>query len=384
MRTLVYTDYAYHQVGDSVYSERAFSLFLARVAAQLDGPTVILGRLSPPGSSGHYPIGEGVEFVALPFYGSLVSPAALLALPRSLWRAWRAVGRVDRVWALGPHPLIVALAAFARLRGKRLLLGVRQDSPAYVRARHPGRRVVHVVTDLLERWFRRLARRHPVVVVGPQLARNYAGTGRLLEISVSLVSADQIVGVEEATGKSYAGVKTMLSVGRLDAEKNPMVLVDTLALLLRGGGEWRLEVCGDGPLRPELERALADAGLDDHAEVAGYVPIDAGLSDRYRRAHALLHSSLTEGLPQILLEAFAAGLPVVASDVGGIRAAVGDCVLLVAPGDPAAAADAIADLADDPTLRERLIKAGLEYVGEHTIETESGRAARFLTGDGDA
>ena len=50
-RTLVYTDYTYHRVGGRVYSERAFSLFLARVAGALDGELTVIGRLSPePGS----------------------------------------------------------------------------------------------------------------------------------------------------------------------------------------------------------------------------------------------------------------------------------------------------------------------------------------------
>jgi glycosyltransferase involved in cell wall biosynthesis len=383
LRTLVYTDYAYHRDGDRVFSERAFSIFLACVAEALDGPTVILGRLSPPGSSGHYPIGERVEFVGLPFYRSLASPAAVLALPRSLLRAWRAVGDVDRVWALGPHPLAIALALFARLRRKQLVLGVRQDSPAYIRSRHPHNRLLHLVADLLERAFRGLAHRCRVVVVGPELAQHYQHAGGLLEIAVSLVSADQIVDVEEAAAKDYQGTKTILSVGRLDAEKNPAALVAALAELVRRGGDWRLEVCGEGPLLVRLEHAVEEAGLGDRVELAGYVPIDGGLLGRYRRAHVLLHSSLTEGLPQILLEAFAAGLPVVASEVGGIGAAVGDCVRLIPPGDTNAAAEALEQVAADPALRRRLIEAGHDYVAAHTLALESQRVARFLREDGD-
>jgi glycosyltransferase involved in cell wall biosynthesis len=379
LRTLVYTDYAYHRDGDRVYSERAFSLFLARVAARLDGETVILGRLTPGESGGgHYPIGEGVRFRPLPYYRSLASLAALAALPRSLGRAWRAVGEADRVWLLGPHPLIPLLALLARLRRKGLVLGVRQDSPAYIRSRHPGRRPLHLVADLMEWSFRRLARRAPVVAVGPELAANYAHAPALLEIAVSLVSADDVVSAADAEGRDYDGTRTVLSVGRLDNEKNPVALVEMLQRLLEAGGDWRLEICGEGPLRGAVEDAIARAGLGGRVELAGYVPFDAGLGERYRRAHVLLHSSLTEGLPQVLLEAFAAGLPVVASDVGGIRDAVGGCVRLVAPGDPAAAAAAVAEVAGDAALRRRLVEAGIEYVRGHTIEIESERVAEFL------
>jgi glycosyltransferase involved in cell wall biosynthesis len=339
---------------------------------------VILGRLSPDPEGGHYPIGDGVQLRPLPFYRSLASPAALVALPRSLARAWRAVGEADRLWLLGPHPLIPALALFARVRGKPVVLGVRQDFPVYIRSRRQGNRLLRTAADLLERGFRRLARTRPVVVVGPQLAANYAGSQRLLEIAVSLVTAEQVVALDAAVAKDYDGTKTILSVGRLDPEKNPVMLVEVLRRLVSAGGDWRLEVCGEGPLRDELARAAARAGLADRVEIAGYVPIDAGLLDRYRRAHVLLHSSLTEGLPQILLEAFAAGLPVVASDVGGIGQAVGEAARLVPAGEADAAAAAIAAIAADEDARRRLIERGRDYVLAHTLERESERVARFL------
>ena len=382
MRTLVYTDYAYHRVGDRVYSERAFSLFLARVAAALDGPTTVLGRLSPEGgSSAHYPIGEGVDFRPLPYYRSLASPAALLALPRSLGQAWRAVSAADRVWLLGPHPLILILVLFARLRRRTLILGVRQDFPAYMRSRRRNR-LLHLAADLLERAFRWTAHGAPEIVVGAEIAAHYSHSEALLEIAVSLISADQVVEPGEAAAKSYAGRRTVLSVGRLDAEKNPVMLVDVLERLLAAGGDWRLEVCGEGPLQAQLEAAVLSARLQDRVEIAGYVPIDAGLIERYRRAHVLLHSSLTEGLPQILLEAFAAGLPVVASDVGGIRDAVGDCVRLVPPGEPEAAAAAVKQVGEDEALRSQLIARGNDYVRAHTLEIESDRVASFLEAAG--
>ena len=98
--------------------------------------------------------------------------------------------------------------------------------------------------------------------------------------------------------------------------------------------------------------------MADAAELIGYVPIDEGLLDLYRGCHALLHVSWTEGVPQILFEAFAAGLPVVATAVGGVPDAVGDDALLVPPGDAQAAASALARIAREPELRDRLVAGG--------------------------
>ena len=83
----------------------------------------------------------------------------------------------------------------------------------------------------------------------------------------------------------------------------------------------------------DVEARLRELGVAEHAELLGYVPIDGGLLELYRSSHAFLHVSWTEGLPQTLFEAFAAGLPVVATAVGGVPAAVGDAALLVEPGD---------------------------------------------------
>jgi glycosyltransferase involved in cell wall biosynthesis len=170
----------------------------------------------------------------------------------------------------------------------------------------------------------------------------------------------------------------VLSVGRLEEEKNPLLLAEALQLLSADGRHWKLTVCGEGPMAGELEQELERLGVADRAELRGYVAQGDVLGRIYRDSHALLHVSWTEGLPQVLLEAFAAGLPTVATDVGGIREAVGDAVLLVPPGDPEAAAEALDRLAGDPELRARLVGAGHEYVSTRTLAHESMRVADFI------
>jgi glycosyltransferase involved in cell wall biosynthesis len=118
--------------------------------------------------------------------------------------------------------------------------------------------------------------------------------------------------------------------------------------------------------------------VEDAADVRGYVPIDGGLPELYRSSHAFLHVSWTEGLPQVLFEAFAAGLPVVATEVGGVAAAAGDAALLVPPGDAERPAAELARVGVDAELRARLVAAGLARVREHTLEAESRRVAEFL------
>jgi len=375
LRVAVYADNWYRPNPDGIYADRSLVVFIAGVAGGAER-TVLLGQLDPELPRAHYRVPDEIAFVGLPSYPSMLSPGASAAMLRSLRRFWRVLAEVDVVWLLGPHPLALAFAALAALRRRRIALGVRQDFPTYVRSRHPGRRLVHLAGDLLEHAYRLLARRCPTVVVGPDLARNYARAGRLLQISVSLVRDSDIADPAEAAARDWDGERTVLSVGRLETEKNPLLLADVVARL--DGAPWRLLVCGEGPLEGELRARLSELGVAERVELLGYLPIHGGLMERYRRANAFLHVSWTEGMPQVLLEAFAAGTPVVATAVGGVPEAAGDAALLVPPGDPDAAAEALRRLASDPALRHRLIGKGIERVRSRTLEAESARVARFL------
>src|SRR5437660_9939870 len=184
MRLAVYTDYEYSFDGTRRYGQRAFVVFLEAVGRGVER-MVLVGRLDPRPGSSHYPLDDDTELVGLPHYESLANPLAVArSLVSSLARFWRLLSDVDTVWVLGPYPHSVALALLTIARRRRLVLGVRQDMPAYVRSRRPDRRWMPVSADILEAIWRRLARRHAVVVVGPELERKYRGSRSLLSTSV--------------------------------------------------------------------------------------------------------------------------------------------------------------------------------------------------------
>lgn len=378
LRVAVYLDQAFWRDDDIVTTRRSFVVFLGAIAASLE-QMVLLGRVAPEHARSEYQVPADIRFVDLPWYENAANPLDVArAVAGSVRRLWRELPGVDAVWLFGPQPVAIVFALVALLRRRPVVLGVRQDLPAYARHRHPGRRVVHAAADLLEGAFRLLARRCPVVVVGPGLAQGYRAAAGLLESSVSLVRDADIVDPAWPAGRSYDSALQLLTVGRLDAEKNPLLLADVLARLVGEDDRWRLVVCGDGPLESELRERLGALGLTGHADLRGHVPITDGLVDLYRESHAFLHVSWTEGVPQVLFEAFAAGLPVVATAVGGVEAAAAGAALLVAPGDAEAPARELARIAHDPALREQLTSAALGRARTHTMEVEAGRVAAFL------
>lgn len=378
MRLAVYTDYTYKQDSFGVSGERAFVRFMTGLRPLVER-LVLVGRLDPDPGRSHYPLGEDVEFVGLPYYASLTRPLEVVrSFAGSARRFWRVLDDVDTVWLLGPYAHTIGFVIVALGRGRRVVLGVRQDLPRYVRSRHPDKRWMHLAADGLEAAFRALARRLPVVVVGADLAERYATSSRLLELMVSLVREADVVAESEALARAESPIRRLLSVGRLDREKNPMLLLDVIAALHAAEPEWRLVVVGDGPMRAQLEARTEELELGEVVDIRGYVPIDGELPRLYRSADAFLHVSWTEGVPQVLFEAFAAGLPVVATDVGGVGRAVGDAAVLVGPGDAEAAAAALRRLGGDPSLRRQLIRDGLGRVREHTLEAETRRLVAFL------
>jgi glycosyltransferase involved in cell wall biosynthesis len=380
VRLAIYCDYSYRRKGDEIWAQKPVVVFLAGLGLWLDRVTLV-GRLDPAGGEWAYRVPPGVDFAPLPHYPSLARPGtALRALANSIRRFWTVLDDVDGVWLLGPHPFGLIFAALAWFRGRTVSLGVRQDYPAYVKSRHPRGRMLWLAALALEGAWRLLARRYPVVVVGPDLARRYRRARHLLPISISLLKGDQAAGPEALEARDYDGDLRVLSVGRLEAEKNPLLLADVLAAL-GDDPRWRMIVCGDGPMAPDLAQRLEHLGVADRAELRGFVSLESGLVELYRSSHLLLHCSWTEGLPQVLLEASASRLPMVATAVGGVPQAVEGAALLIAPGDASAAAVALRRLAGDADLRRRLTDVAADRAREHSLEAGTERVARFLGGD---
>lgn len=372
MRLAAYEDAIYRRDADGTLTvHRAFPLFMFGLAREVDALTV-LGRLDPEPGRSHYVVPADGEFAALPHYENAADVAAVArALAGTIAQFWRVLGRVDAAWVNGPSPMAIVFALLAVARRRRVVLGVRQDTLAYARNRFPGRRGPLLAFRAMDRAWSALARVAGVTAVGPALAARYPGAH---ELSVSFVTDADLTAPRTAVGGRPL---TLLSVGRLETEKNPLLLADVLAEL---GDGYRLEIVGEGPLEDDLRARLDALGVAERAELLGYVPLDGGLFDRYRAADVFLHVSWTEGLPQVLLEAFAARAPVVATDVGGVGAVARGAAVLIAPGDATAAADAVRRLAGDPALREALVAEGVERARARTGDAERRKLVAFIRG----
>jgi glycosyltransferase involved in cell wall biosynthesis len=175
------------------------------------------------------------------------------------------------------------------------------------------------------------------------------------------------------------GKRVALVVSRLVPIKNVALAVDAMAIAARERRQLRLLIVGDGPLRAALESRVATLGLIGQVIFAGRVDHES-MPDWYRSADVFVLSSEFDNSPNVVLEAMASGLPVVATDVGGLRQYMrhginGD---LVPAGDGAALATVLARYADDADLSSRIGQRNRDDVVAGFSWAQSARVLRSV------
>ncbi|MGV9322680.1 glycosyltransferase family 4 protein [Streptomyces sp. NPDC003660] len=278
------------------------------------------------------------------------------------------VARLPREAVLHLHcahallPEAVALAA--RLRGTRFVLHFHLD----VDASGPlGALLPYYKKHVFGRVLRSAA---GVIALTDEQAAFLTETYR--------IPADRVHVVPNGVAETYfmpprvpePGPLDLLYVGRLDAQKNVARLLDALSLTHQ---DVRLRIVGDGELRGRLESQADRLGLRN-VEFSGGLH-GADLVKAYADADAFVLPSDREGMPLVVLEAMAAGLPVIATDVPGTRELVSGTGVLAAP-EPAALAEAVDSIAADQPRRARLALASTERARAHSW----GTVARLVEG----
>ncbi len=216
-----------------------------------------------------------------------------------------------------------------------------------------------------------LPRYERVICVSPDLvaASRRAGVPArrcvLIENGIDTDEYRRHLGTAEAKARAGvpAGRLVVGAVGRLSGEKGFDLLVRAADRLLREGLDLELWIVGTGDQRPPLERLIADLGRGDRVRLLGY---RADTVDLYQAMDVFVLSSLREGLPNVLLEAMALEVPVLATRVAGVPRLVrhGSDGILIEPGSEAELADGLRRLLTDPTLRGRLAAAGRRVIEE--------------------
>ncbi|MEX0744690.1 MAG: glycosyltransferase family 4 protein [Phycisphaeraceae bacterium] len=176
----------------------------------------------------------------------------------------------------------------------------------------------------------------------------------------------------------------LLFVGRLARVKGLAVLLEAMRAIVQRCANVRLTLVGDGEERSILEQQVREMGLAAHVQFVGYRSSDE-VGELLRQTDVFVLPSFAEGVPVVLMEAMATGLPVVATRIAGVAELVTDGVSghLVAPGDAPSLADRVAELLDDAALRQRMGEAGRATVEQSfNVSTETKRLHELFMGAG--
>lgn len=170
---------------------------------------------------------------------------------------------------------------------------------------------------------------------------------------------------------------TLLFVGRLTEQKNWRCLIRALPLI-NHQLDWRLIICGDGEDKEALTALVGSLGVSEHVEVLGY---RADAQAIMRQANLLIMPSWYEGMPNVLMEALALGVPCLASDIPAVRDLVGDsrCLHTFDPASP----EALASLIDNALASPRMLigprDAGSLLVENYSVQKMSERYKRYYS-----
>jgi glycosyltransferase involved in cell wall biosynthesis/predicted metal-dependent phosphoesterase TrpH len=306
---------------------------------------------------------SAVAEIEVPFYPGLrIGVPGLPAVVETL-----AEGRFDAIHVCSPGPVGVAGALVARAQGVPLIGSYHTELTAYAELRSGEVRLADAMALAVRAFYGACE-----LVLSPSPASDEA----LREVGVGAErTARWDRGVDTsrfdpALRGELPGELSVLYVGRITREKGADLLADAFLDAHSRDPRLHLVLAGGGP---EEERLRARVG--EHATFLGWLQGEE-LARAYASADVFLFPSATDTFGQVILEAQASGLPVVAVAAGGPLSLIEDRVsgLLAAPR-PDALAERVLELADSPLLRRRLAAIGLNAVRRRTWEAAMERLA---------
>jgi glycosyltransferase involved in cell wall biosynthesis len=366
-------------------TDEAFIRFVEAATAPLFDRIEFCSRVMQATADAPYQLApERYTIRPLPWYPDIAELclASPVLLPRIAQRLSGWLPAWDMAMVCGVHPISALTLRLARHRRVPAQLWIRGDTIADVECKYSGvRRLAGLAVAGLTTAC--IPADTPVVSIGrddyPLLAR----MGRL-HVAFDSKFGDEDIAPGPRTPCVDAGAFRILYVGRISSEKGVGVLIEAMQrLVARRPACITLTLVGSdflgSPYGDAFRARVAEAGLAGAVTMTGYVPYGPALWQIYDAHDALVLPSFTEGFPQVILEAMARGIPVVATTVGGVPRLVrdGENGLLIPPGRPDALADAVVRLADDSGLRTRLSRAGLACAAAHARGAEVASIAAF-------
>jgi glycosyltransferase involved in cell wall biosynthesis len=326
-------------------------------ARQTSGPSLLLARL--------------------PYYRG---PLEFLGCAMSvLWAVFRAARSADAIVVRVPSGIGFVAAMIGRMRGVKVLAEVIGD-PAEVFAPghfdHPFRAVFRVLGTQMQRMACRCA--SASCYVSRSLASKYPSQGPTYVCASAAIPSEWFIPVPRENFS--CGCLRVVAIGTMEVPyKRHDVLIRALAAATKQAAHVHIsvELVGDGRLKADLERLAKSLGVSDLVAFHGFIADRTRLRAIIDEAHVMVHTSVTEGMPNVIIEAMARGLPCISTPVGGVPELL-PAEWLTPVGDHLALSHKLIRLAQSPEVLEEMSARALDRSREFSSEMWQGRFACFM------
>ena len=359
-------------------AEGSFARYIDSLAPYFDQIVLAVPVFDTPPHSGTRLRASNVRLAPLPYFPG---PRQFYPQLAAVYRRLRTfVGSCDVVHLRIPSPAAIFAFHLARRMNRPLFALVVGDYRALLpHLPYTGlkRTLFKIYVDLEERAVSRITRASLTFANGAALKTKHEHDNpRVFETkTTTLETAD----ISSRPDTCQATPIRLLTVSRIDPRKNLRVLPDAIAMLRRDGIDVTLDIVGPPiGLLGERERDAINAealraGVAEHVRLRGPLPLDELMAVYRDYDMFVLPTGPGEGIPRVLLEAMAAGLPIVTSASSGIGSLITheqNGVLLQSPTAVNVAA-AVRKLFEAPAFRQRLIRAGYETARAHTLDVQA-------------
>ena len=366
--------------------EGSFARYVDSLAPYFDEVVLCVPVLARGRDEGTAVRSKNVTLAPLPHFDGPVQfyPRLPVMVPRIM----RFVRSVDLVHCRVPTPAAVVASLFARLFRRPLFVLVVGDLRALLPTmpyRGVKRGLWRAYTAFEEMNVQWMANHALTFANGDALTRKHSRPGlAVIQTQTTTIDEDAIGSREDTCAASPV---RLLTVSRIDPRKGLSVLPEAVSLLVASGCDVTLDIVGPVVGEPgktertAIESSARSRGVAGRVSLPGPVPLDQ-LLPRYRVYDAFVLPTLPgEGVPRVLLEAMAAGLPVVTSRVSGIPGLITHEVngLLVDAPSGRTVADAVMRIVRDAPLRRRLIAGGYATARAHTLQVQAASMMRDVS-----
>ncbi|RZB31511.1 MAG: hypothetical protein SRB2_04480 [Desulfobacteraceae bacterium Eth-SRB2] len=390
MKLTVFINQAFYTDGKQISTDLVFIKFIQSFDSVFSKIKIIAPARHIKNCADHglYICSENIVLSGIPYFHNVndLIKRSFIVIPRTINTLKKELPDTDVLWIVGPHPLGILVWYFVAKYNTRAFSHIRGNILKDVSARYNNSMTGRLYANYMHFNNKLLSKHVSVMVVGKELYDFYKnGAKEIHWISPSLISKRDIeltrVIVKTRSENNNSKIN-LLFVGRIEPEKGLKYLFQALNELnhREAKTEYLLTIVGGAQRgsehkETEIKELAEELDVQKFIVWKGYIRFGVELKRIYRDADVFVLPSLTEGIPKVIYEAMAFGLPIISTNVGGITDIIkhGKNGLIIRTKSCEDISNAVEQIVNDPSLKMKLTTVGLREVEKYTIESSRER-----------